>query len=58
MSGRTPTRFGAILALVAAVAFAAGLASISTVDAQLTDFNWGASVAHSVGVDTGVFAAR
>ena len=44
MSGRTPRLLGAIVALVAAVAFAAGLAGVDT-GAQLADFNWGAPAA-------------
>lgn len=48
MSGRTPRRLGALVALAAAVAFAGGL--VLSFDAQLSDYTWGAPSAHTVTV--------
>lgn len=57
MSGRTPSRLGAVVALVAAVAFAAGLAGPNT-ELQLLDFQWGAPAANHTAVETGSHATR
>lgn len=57
MSGRTPSRLGAVVALVAAVAFAAGLAGPNT-EFQLLDFQWGAPAANNTAAETGPHATR
>jgi hypothetical protein len=53
MSGRTPSRLGAVVALVAAVALAAGLLGADFGVVQLADYSWGAPAVSSAGVLAG-----
>ncbi|MGC1210762.1 MAG: hypothetical protein WA890_05740 [Micromonospora sp.] len=47
MSRRTPRRLGALVALAAAVAFAASLV-VGGIVVQPSDYTWGAPSAHAV----------
>ncbi|PWU50095.1 hypothetical protein DLJ46_07895 [Micromonospora globispora] len=47
MSGRTPGRLGAVVALVAAAAFAGSLLGVDS-GLHLMDFEWGAPAAHVI----------
>ena len=48
MSGRTPRRLGALVALAAAVAFAGSL--VLSNGTELSDYTWGAPSVHTVTV--------